>query len=200
MAGRPRTVTDDEILAATARAISRVGPHGLTLAAVAAEANLAAPTLVQRFGSKRGLLLAFSRQASGDPATRFASARARHPSPLKALRAGLIGMVDGIDTPEELANHLAFLQLELVDLDFHQHVLAHGKAMLGQIHSVLADAVDCGELDPCDLPQLARAVYCVYNGALITWAVFREGTLARWLGRELDPLFAPPPEPGASRL
>jgi hypothetical protein len=114
---------------------------------------------------------------------------------LKALRAGLIGMVDGIDTPEELANHLAFLQLELVDPDFHQHVLGHANTMLGQIHSLLADAVNSGELDPCDLTQLARAIYCTYNGALITWAILRDGTLARWLDRELDFLLAPPPEP-----
>ncbi|MBO3745214.1 TetR/AcrR family transcriptional regulator [Streptosporangiaceae bacterium NEAU-GS5] len=186
MAGRPRTVTDDQILAATARAISRVGPHGLTLAAVAAEAGLAAPTLVQRFGSKRGLLLAFSRQASSDPAARFAAARDRHPSPLKALRAALIGMAGGIDTPEELANHLAFLQLELVDPDFREHVLAYANAMLAQIHGLLADAAHRGELGRRDLHALARAVYCTYNGALITWAVLREGTLTQWLGRELD--------------
>jgi AcrR family transcriptional regulator len=191
MAGRPRTITDDQILAATARAISRVGPHGLTLAAVASEANLAAPTLVQRFGSKRGLLIAFSRQASGDPATRFASARTRHQSPLTALRAGLTGMVHGIDTPEQLANHLAFLQLELVDPEFHQHVLEHANAMLEQIHSLLTEAADHGELDPCDLTQLARAIYCTYNGALITWAVLRDGTLSQWLDRELDFLFGP---------
>lgn len=190
MIGRPRTVTDDEILSATARAISRVGPQGLTLAAVAAEANLAGPTLVQRFGSKRGLLLAFSRRASGDPARTFDSARARHSSPLKALRAGLISMVEGIETPEELANHLAYLQLELVDLEFHQHVLEHADAMLGQIQALLADAVGRGELESGDLTRLARAIYCTYNGALITWAVLREGALPRWLDRELDFLLA----------
>lgn len=186
MTGRPRTVSDDEILAATARAISRVGPHRLTLAAVAAEANLTAATLVQRFGSKRGLLLAFSGRASVEPAARFAAARARYASPLAALRAGLTGMAGGIDTPEELANHLAFLQLELADPDFHQHVLEHANAMLGQIRSLLADAVDCGELAPCDVTRLAEAIYVTYNGALVSWAILRDGTLARWLGRELD--------------
>jgi AcrR family transcriptional regulator len=193
MAGRPRTISDDQILAATARTISRVGPHGLTLAAVAAEANLAAPTLVQRFGSKRGLLLAFSARASDDSATRLTDARTRHRSPTQALRTGLLGMVDGIDTPDVLANHLAFLQLELVDADFHQHVLRHATAMLQQIESLLAEAVDCGELDPCDVPRLARAVYCTYNGALISWAILRDGTLARWLDRQLDALLPTPP-------
>jgi AcrR family transcriptional regulator len=199
MAGRPRTVTDDQILAATARVVSGVGPHGLTLAAVAKEANLAAPTLVQRFGSKRGLLLAFSRQAAGDPATRFGAVRARHSSPLTALRAGLTGMAAGIDTPEQLANHLAFLQLELIDPDLHQHVLDHANAMLEQIQSLLTEAVDHGELDPCDVDRLARAVYCTYNGALVTWAVLRNGTLTQWLTRELDFLLHQPGRLGTTR-
>jgi AcrR family transcriptional regulator len=191
MTGRPRTVSDNEILAATARAISRVGPDRLTLAAVAAEANLAAATIVQRFGSKRGLLLAFSGRTSDEPAARFAQARATDASPLAALRAGLVGMASGIGTPEELANHLAFLQLELVDPDFHRHVLGHANGMLGQIRALLSDAVDTGELAPCDLTRFARAIYVSYNGALVSWAILRKGALARWLGSELDFLIAP---------
>jgi AcrR family transcriptional regulator len=191
MIGRPRTVSDDEILSATARAISRVGPHRLTLAAVAAEANLAPATLVQRFGSKRGLLLAFSGQASGDPAIQFASARARTASPLAALRAALLGMASGIDTPEQLANHLAFLQTELVDPDFLRHTVGHANATLEHIRVLLAAAVDTGELASGDITRLARAIYVTYNGALISWAILREGALTRWLGRELDFLLDP---------
>jgi AcrR family transcriptional regulator len=191
MMGRPRTVSDDDILAATGRAISRVGPDRLTLAAVAAEANLAPATLVQRFGSKRGLLLAFSARASDEPAARFAAARDRHASPLAALRAALVGMAGWIDTPEELANHLAYLQLELVDPELHQHVVGHSTAMLEQIRALLADAVAADELAPCDLTQLAQAIFAGYNGALVSWAIFRKGRLSRSLGRTLDFLIAP---------
>ncbi len=74
--GRPRTITDEAILAALARAISRVGPARLTLADVAAEAGIAAPTIAQRFGSKRHLLLAFAAQAPGHLLESFTSARA----------------------------------------------------------------------------------------------------------------------------
>ena len=55
MAGLPRTVDDATIPRATAEVIGRAGLAGLTLAAVAREAGLSAATLVQRFGSKRGL-------------------------------------------------------------------------------------------------------------------------------------------------
>ncbi len=55
---RPRLVSDDVILDATRQVLAELGPAKLTLAAVGARAGLAPPTLLQRFGSKRGLLLA----------------------------------------------------------------------------------------------------------------------------------------------
>src|SRR5207247_1703558 len=65
MAPRPRSTTDADLLTAAARAVSQVGPSRLTLADVAREAGVAPATLVQRFGSKRGLLLALVRAGSG---------------------------------------------------------------------------------------------------------------------------------------
>lgn len=185
MVGRPRTVSDDAILDATARVISRVGPTGLTLAAVAGEAGLSAPALVQRFGSKRGLLLAFSRRAPDAVAETFAAARRRHRSPLVAARAALTTMAAGIQTPEELANHLAFLQLELVDPDFHEQTARYTRAVLDELRGLLRAAVQAGELRRRDPARLAQAVYSTYNGALITWAILRTGSLTRWVDREL---------------
>src|SRR3712207_9546177 len=63
MSPRPRTVSDDDILAATGRALQRASPAQLTLADVAAEAGLPPATPLPRFGSKRGLLLALAAQA-----------------------------------------------------------------------------------------------------------------------------------------
>ncbi|MGP4100532.1 helix-turn-helix domain-containing protein, partial [Nonomuraea sp. KM90] len=83
--GRPRTTSDEAILGATARAIGRHGPQGLTLAAVAQEAGLSPATLVQRFGSKRGLLLAFAAHAARTAGEPFERARQEHGSPLAAL-------------------------------------------------------------------------------------------------------------------
>lgn len=189
--GRPRTVSDDAILAATARVISRQGPARLTLAAVADEVGLSAPSLVQRFGSKRDLLLAFSRRASDGVAGTFAAARQKHRSPLAAARAALTSMASGIETPDELANHLAFLQLELSDPDFHEQTARYARAVLAELRSLLRQAVHAGEVHHRDPARLARAVYTTYNGALITWAILRTGSLTRWVDRELRYLLAP---------
>src|SRR6516162_927761 len=118
MSARPRTATDGELLAAAARAVSRVGPSRLTLAHVAAEAGVAPATLVQRFGSKRGLLLAFAKLGTEAMRQEYAATRA-HASPLAALFAWADCMARMAPTPAELANHLAFLQIDLTDPDFH---------------------------------------------------------------------------------
>src|SRR5215212_10096445 len=113
MPGRPRTASDVTILAAASRAIARLGPARLTLADVAREVGLAPATLVQRFGSKRGLLLALASASSGSADACFVMYRERHPSPADALLASATHMAQFVDTPEELANHLAFLQIDL---------------------------------------------------------------------------------------
>jgi AcrR family transcriptional regulator len=191
MAGRPRTTSDDQILTATARAISAVGPSELTLAHVAREAGIAPATIVQRFGSKRALLLAFTARASVGVEEGFTAAQRRHPSPLRALVGHLIAMASGMRTPDELSRHLAFLQLELGDPEFRQHTRRHADVMREQIRVLLEAAVDGGELRPCDTKRLADALYVTYNGALITWAILRRGSLARHLRRELEFVLEP---------
>jgi len=61
MSPRPRLKPNSDIVLAAIRVIERLGPSRLTLADVAKEAGLAPATLMQRFGSKRGLLLAVAR-------------------------------------------------------------------------------------------------------------------------------------------
>src|SRR6516162_8075710 len=110
---RDRVSTDAELLEAAARAVSRVGPSRLRLVDVAAEAGIAPATLVQRFGSKRGLLLALARMGSTAEGEQMAAIRAAHPSPLDALRAVADCLTGMASSPAELANHLAFLCIDL---------------------------------------------------------------------------------------
>jgi AcrR family transcriptional regulator len=191
MPGRPRLASDAAILAATARAISRVGPVRLTLADVAAEVGLAPATLLQRFGSKRGLLLAFAALGTDAVAATFAAARRETDSPLAALIAALTALTRDVDTPEALANHLAFLQVDLSDPEFRHHALAQAAAMREEIRALLDEAVRAGELVRLQSARVARAVQTTYNGSLLTWAVAREGPLAGWLREDLDLMLQP---------
>ena len=56
---------------------------------------------------------------------------------------------------------------------------------------ILDEAVAAGELRKCDTQALARFLHQVFNGSMLDWAVFREGTLRDWLRRDLEALLRP---------
>lgn len=191
MSPRPRTVTDEAILAAVHRAISRVGPSGLTLREVGREVGLSPATLLQRFGSKRGLLLALAGQGPGMMEDCFKAVRAAHSSPLGALLEAATAMTRMVKSPEELANHLAFLQIDLSDEDFHRLALAHAREVQAGYRALLDEAVAAGEVRPCDTGRLARAVESISGGSLIGWAIHREGTAVGRVREDLAMLLGP---------
>jgi AcrR family transcriptional regulator len=188
---RPRSASDEAILAATGRAIARYGLPHLTLAVVAAEAGLSPATLVQRFGSKRGLLLAFASRAEEGVRRVFARARAAHDSPVAALRAAVGGLARVRDRAE-LANNLTFLHMDLTDPDFHAHAHRHAEVVRDEIASLLGRARSASELaGHVDVDRLARAVFVTYQGSLVTWALTGDGALAPAVQADLDTLLTP---------
>jgi AcrR family transcriptional regulator len=188
---RPRTIADEQIIEAAAKVIGRIGPGNLTLADVGKEAGLSAATLVQRFGSKRGLLLAMAASAAGSMDACFDMVRAAHPSPLAALVAAATDITRYFDSPEEVANHLAFLQMDLSDPDFHRLMVISSRKALEGYRRLLREAVDAGELVECDTQRLARAITAVCGGSLIQWAVFRQGTAVAWVRGDVDAVLEP---------
>jgi AcrR family transcriptional regulator len=188
---RPRTVSDEDILAATAAAIGRLGPSRFTLADVAGEVGLSAATLVQRFGSKRGLLLALASGAAASTDAGFAALRARHRSPSAALVSAATHMAGMAASPEELANHLAFLQIDLSDPEFHALALAQARSLRAGYRRLVEEAVAAGELVPCDAGRLARLVEAAAGGSLIAWAIHREGDARAFVRADVEALLAP---------
>jgi AcrR family transcriptional regulator len=187
---RPKATSDADLLAATYRVVSRLGPN-LTLGDVAKEAGVSPATLVQRFGSKRGLLLAFAASGPEGLASEFDRIRAAHRSALGVVYGVAECMAAMAVSPQTLSNSLAFLQMDLVDPDFHKHALAHSKAMHAEIKRLLDDAVTEGSLQRCDTGRLARAVQGLIGGSLLQWAIDRDGKAADRLREDLDSLLKP---------
>jgi AcrR family transcriptional regulator len=191
MSPRPRTVSDERIFIATAHAITRLGPTRLTLADVAGEVGLSAAALVQRFGSKRQLLLAYVRQGAGMVDDGFVAARAANSSPLAALISVATAMAQGVRSPNELVNLLAFVQIDLSDPDFRRPALAQSRHLLAGYETLLRDAIDAGELVQCDVRRVARALQAIANGSLVTWAINRDGRVMPFVGRDIETLLMP---------
>src|SRR6266850_143620 len=187
---RPKATSDTDLLAAAHRVVMRLGPN-LTLADVAREAKVSAATLVQRFGSKRGLLLAFAASGSSGLDEEFARIRKGSKSAIAAVYATADCMAAMAQTPEMLANSVAFLQLDLTDPEFHKHAHAHSRAMQAGIKALLDEAVADGDLVCRDTTRLARAVQTMIGGALLQWAIDRDGKVNDRLREDLDTLLKP---------
>jgi AcrR family transcriptional regulator len=183
---RPRTIDDAVLLDAAGDLLARVGPANVTLARVGEEVGLSAATLVQRFGSKRGLLLAIANRAV-DWSPTFDEARERNPSPLGALVDALCALTADVRTPEAMANSVAFLQLDLSDPEFGTITRTAMRELRASIQEQLDAAVAAGEVArETDTERLAEAIEVTYNGALITWAIHREGAVDAFMRRALE--------------
>jgi AcrR family transcriptional regulator len=199
---RPRTISDEAILEALTRVVSRDGPAQLTVAAVASEAGIAPATLIQRFGSRRAMLLALHEHDASRMRRRL-QVPADHPgSIIQALIDNLVALSHPLADPVSFSNHLAVLHQDLSDPAFHARAQTYARAMREEIHLALQAAVAAGELLADDLEQLARSIQTVYNGTLITWAIDRDGPLELSLRRELEAAIVrltTRPTPGGSR-
>ncbi len=188
---RPRTKTDEEIILGTIAAINRVGPDKLTLADVAREVGLAPATLIQRFGTKRKLLLALAEMGANGAAEDFRMMRQKYGSPLATLR----GMADCYSamwpTPQAVAYGIAFLYKDMTDPDF-QH-LSQKKARVtdAAMRVLFEDAMRAGELIRCDTKHLSRAFHAMCGGLMLNWALTREGKLKAWLEEGIEVMLRP---------
>jgi AcrR family transcriptional regulator len=185
-------VSDEDVFAGAWRAMQRLGPGDLTLAAIAAEAGVTAGALAQRFGSKRALLLALADAAAAAAGELVRGIRRAHRSPLAAVRAYAECLAELAASPAVLARNLAYLQIDLGDPDFRERLAAQGKATRAELLELLREAVEIGELSRGTDPRaLLRVLEVALNGALFTWACYREGTAAGFMRGVVDAVLAP---------
>ena len=171
--------------------IGRVGPVRLTLADVGGEVGLSPATLLQRFGSKRGLLLALVERSVDAVDRSFRDRRAAAASALGAVVAAASDMAEHMRTPEELANNLAFFQIDLSDPEFHALAVEYSRRVRAGYRALLDEAVRAGELDACDTGALASALQGVAAGSLLNWAIHREGPVVDWVRRDIETVITP---------
>lgn len=116
----------------------RVGPSEVTLGAIAAEAGVTASALVQRFGSKRELMLAHWRQAPASSARPEPRARTR--SPLGALRATAALWAKLAASPGVALRNRAYMHHDWADPALRPYVLRHARAARARYETLVAEA------------------------------------------------------------
>jgi AcrR family transcriptional regulator len=188
---RSKSVSDEAILADVLRLVQRIGPDRFTLAAAGVEVGLSASTLVQRFGSKRGLLLAADRWGVERWVGGMDEVPAGGPA-LDRLIAGLVHAVDSETTAEEMANSISLLHVALVDGEFHASTRAGAVRLRTKVVERLREAAANTELRAdTDIDALAELVEITYHGAMISWAIHRDGPLVSSLRARFAQLLQP---------
>lgn len=192
MSPRRRKAEDADVFAALVRVMHRRGPAELTLREIAREAGITAGALVQRFGSKRAMLLAHARHAAVTGDTGTTVPRPRSASPLDALRS-VTGMYAQLATsPAAAVRNLAYLHNDLADPALRRHLLRLSRTARAWYERQLREAVAAGEIDPrTDLPRLARLIEATLRGSFLGWALYRDGSAAEWLRKDVDALLRP---------
>src|SRR5262249_4182439 len=189
---RPRKVTDEELFAATHAVMARVGPGELTLGAIAKEAGVTAAVLVQRFGSKRQLLLALAKRFADATPSMVAALAAGPRSPLAALRAYAECMAGLATSPAAFARSLSYLQIDLTDPEFRAELARQARATRAALERLVAAARRAGELTPSvDSRRLARTLEAVIAGSLFAWACYQQGRAAPWIRTDVEAVLAP---------
>ena len=178
---RRKVISDESVLAAALRVMTAKGPSDFTLADIAAAAGIAPATLVQRFGDKRGLVVAAFAQDNE------AFARALASLPPGSGAEAVIGvfrlLTPGIDDVGAFADQLLWLRQDMRDPDLNH--LARERFRL------LREAV-AARLPPLPVPpgEAARLVEAQWQGALNQWGIAPEGRLVDFVTANLEAWFS----------
>jgi AcrR family transcriptional regulator len=189
---RLRKVEDVDVFAAMVRVMMRVGPAQLTLSAIAKEAGVTAGALVQRFGSKRELLLAHARHAAETLDIGFGPPRAQTQSPLSTIMEIAEAYAKLAESPRAALRNLAYLQRDLAEPALRRNLLQLHRAARAYYEQLVADAIKTGELRAdTHIQTLARTIEVTLGGSFLAWTLYREGVASTWLTDDLNAVLRP---------
>ncbi len=177
---RRKLKTDAAVLQGAIRVIFAHGPGSFTLAQISDAVGIAPATLVQRFGDKRGLVLA----ALTEDNKRFARELEAAP---RAVGAEAVidlfwGLTPGENDDHALADQLLWLRQDGEDPQMRT---------LAQARFALLREALAARLPPLSVPSetAARLVEALWQGALVQWGVERKGALADYVAESLTAFF-----------
>ena len=159
---RPKTLADKEVLRVAHALIHKRGPEALTFAALAAACGLSPATLVQRFGSKAGLIrstLLYAWDRLDEKTARLAGTVSKTPAGAIKLLRELSGSYGGI---ESYANGLLVLREDFRDPILRARGSAWRKALSGALE-------DCFANVPHAPQGIGLLLASQWQGSLLWW-------------------------------
>ena len=171
---RPRSIPDSEIFAAVRRLLAADGEKAVAFSAVARATGLAAPTLVQRYGSRDGMLRAALLAAWDDLDATTSAAEAAAPTSGKGALALLKSLGADAADPADIS---------LLAADFRDPALrARATAWRARVETALANRLGGGTKGR----DQAAMLFALWQGQALWHAAGGKGFKLKDMLRLLD--------------
>lgn len=155
---RPRTIPDQQIFAAIRALLAQGGDKAVAFSSVARVTGLAAPTLVQRYGSREGMVKAALLSAWDALEARTDEAEA-----VAALNAkGAVALLKALNDDEGGPDDLGLLAIEFRDADLR----ARAEAWRARVESALASRLGGGSRGR----EIAAILFAAWQGQAL-WSL-----------------------------
>lgn len=182
-----KSINDDQVLEKALFVISEKGPDTFTLAEVGKAVGLAPATLMQRFGSKRMLLIRAAKHVPMKLSSDLKILKAKGLSWDKELLVLLGSTPEGLITRQEIANSLGLLKLDMIDPELH----AVARDLMSRLRQRIQELLEQGKKEgslksQASVEQIAWELDALRHGLVIQWTLSGEGSLQEWLEKGIQ--------------
>jgi len=178
---RTKRLSDDQVLICAFRVIQKMGPIQFALADVARVADLSPATLIQRFKTKKQLLVETLQFVNRQLQQELTLVTPNDSSPLTSL----------IELLVQLGSKL-WTEAVIADPEVNDITLSRCKMIRVELERRLTESIKAGELlRTTNAQALALTIEAVWTGALIQWTVFRQGEQGQWLRERIASAIEP---------
>lgn len=188
---RPREYSDQTIFEGVSKALIKHGYANLSMSNIAREANLSAAILSKRFGSKRGLLLAYYDYLIDLTKQSFSALRKTKMPALDMLKHVFLMWTTQVETPAQFANLASIYLGNNQDPEFIEKTKLRLKIIDEEIQQILQIAIDSKEISELDKDLISRVLQAAVTGAFFIWCKDSRLTPEEWVNDCFDVVFAP---------
>lgn len=166
---RPQVYSDDRIFESISIVLAKQGYEALTLNNIAEQAKLSPAILSKRFGSKRGMLLAYYESLVTVTQKGFSDVSTRSLPLVEALTEIFTQWHDFIKKPQECANFMIlYLKLD-IDPEFIEISKKRHRIIDAEVQAILEEGVRRGEIQCQDIAEMSRVLQAAVTGATMLW-------------------------------
>jgi AcrR family transcriptional regulator len=166
---RPQVYSDNRIFESISIILAEQGFESLTLRNIAEKAGLSPAILSKRFGSKKGMIIAYYDFLAEVTKKSFLNTSKRSLPPAEALTEIFTQWHEFIKTPRECANYM-MLYLKL-DIDPELAEISKKRRLIidAEVQTILEEGIQRGEIACPNVAEMSYALQAAVTGAVMLW-------------------------------